>query len=175
MINMKHYFSLLVLLIFSSASTLAQTNAPLKEITAGTYHSKHENGADEWFLYRTDTPTWVIISSVDKTDTDTYVEVYYEGHKQPFLRNDDYKNAQSRVKFLAEPNSVYIIRWRGIYAETGYDWDCIEEDLRPGEHHSTAIEVTDETMEFQIPPGHEVWYKYVSDGNQWVGMESSNY
>ncbi|WP_291855977.1 T9SS type A sorting domain-containing protein [Marinilabilia sp.] len=168
-----HFFA--ALLLFCSTATPAQTNVSPKEISAGTHQCTHDSGNDEWFSYSPDAPTWVILTSVDKTEADTYVEVYYEGYKDPFLRSDDYKNAQSRIRFVAEPDSTYIIKWRGLYAETGYKWDCIEENLSPGEHHSTAIEVTNEKMEFQIFPGYDVWYKYVSDGNQWVEMESSSY
>ncbi|MCA1745580.1 MAG: hypothetical protein LC643_07765, partial [Bacteroidales bacterium] len=170
---MKHSILLLALYVIVALSSHAQSNESYREISAGTHYCHHENGNDEWFIYRPDSPTWVILSSVGKTDTDTYVEVYHEGHKNPFLRSDDHQDAQSMVKFVAEPDSTYYIKWRGIYAETGYDWDCIEEDLGDGEHLSTAIEVTDKTMQFELSPGYDVWYKYVCEGDQWLGMESS--
>lgn len=165
----------LVLIVFCSAASQTQDDGSFKKITAGTHHCFHEGGADEWFVYNPKNPTWVILSSIGKTETDTYVEVYHQGHKKPFLRSDDYINAQSMVRFMAEPDSVYFIRWRGIYATAAYEWDCKEESFIEGEHHSTALNVRDKIMDFQIPPACDVWYKYVSSGNQWVGIESSFY
>jgi hypothetical protein len=164
---------LTIISVFFTSTAFSQSAKSYKEISSGSYYCAHENGADEWFMYTSSSPKGVILTSVDKTDVDTYVEVYHKGQKTPFLRSDDYKDAQSKVSFIAQADSVYLIKWRGIYAEKGYHWNCIEESVKPGEHSTTAIEVTSGTMQFQLYPEKEVWYKYVCDVNSWLEINST--
>ncbi|MFB6319908.1 T9SS type A sorting domain-containing protein [Saccharicrinis sp. FJH54] len=137
-------------------------NTPIKAVL-GLNYSEHINSDDCWFEYTPKHPTYLVISSCDETDEDTYCEIYYINSDHPIEENDDACDAQSSIRFIAEKDSTYLIRWRGIYAKGDYNWKLEEENIGVGEHVTTAIEIGKNHIDIEIPPGSTRWYKYTSN------------
>ncbi|MFC0875062.1 T9SS type A sorting domain-containing protein [Saccharicrinis sp. FJH2] len=160
---MKKIVLIFLLLTSIILNVLPNTrNTPIKAVL-GLNYSEHINSDDCWFEYTPKHPTYLVISSCDETDEDTYCEIYYINSDHPIEENDDACDAQSSIRFIAEKDSTYLIRWRGIYAKGDYSWKLEEENIGAGEHATTAIEIGKNHLDIEIPPKSTRWYKYTSN------------
>ena len=162
--------------IFSLNLGLAAStkNNPTR-IQLGTNQCDHVNLEDSWFVYTASDYHYLVISTCGKTEVDTYCEVYHLNSNELIQRSDDCCSAQSEIKFIVEPDSSYLIRWRGIYADASYEWDCYREEIPDGDYHSSAIGFNkDEEVDISISEYSEKWFKYVSVGYELLRLNTKH-
>ncbi len=167
--KLKLLFS--VFALYAPLILIANTQLKPTPVKDGINQAIHENNEDCWFSYKPVQSKYLIISSCGKTDIDTYCEVYFKNTAKPFLRSDDECNTQSELRFIAIPDSSYLIRWRGIYASESYNWSCVEEDIPEGEHFSSAIPIELGKITSDITYLSEKWYKYSSTDNVFLKLK----
>jgi len=82
---------------------------------------------DQWFSFAATQSGKLIITSCDRTASDTYVRLYDTngicGFDYPISTNDDFCNKQSQIVFSAEKDRVYFIVWQNKSDSDESNWD----------------------------------------------------
>ncbi|MGC8825075.1 MAG: hypothetical protein ACP5PZ_10875, partial [Bacteroidales bacterium] len=99
----------------------------------GTNHANNSAG-DQWFVYSTNQPKRVTISTCGLTNEDTYVLVY-SGNCNSLVwigNSDDNCGLQTNYSFDASAGVNYYIVWKNWKTSGSYDWTLTERNQQPG-------------------------------------------
>ena len=84
--------------------------------------------------------------------------MYTQNVEEPFIRNDHSCKQQAEAEFFANPDSTYLIRWRGIYIDNDYEWRCSESSADQGSHYTMPLDLKLGLDSVVVPIGEERWF-----------------
>lgn len=120
-------------------------------VSEGEFSTNNGVG-NQWYLLKNTYPdsTYYEISSVGKTEADTYLKLYKSCGDTAFMIEDDYfddniQNLQSKALVKIEPNDSVYIKWDGTFNKETFNWEIKKVEI-------TAINDQVINTDFKIYP-----------------------
>ena len=113
---------------------------------------------DHWYKFTPSIDGLLTITSVGKTDEDTYVYIYDSGANE-LGSSDDATSSQSEINIEVVSGNEYFIKWSDQYTSVSYNWDLSIRKIEAGDLCSNAIDAIEGTNNLDLTNG-EKWLKY---------------
>ncbi len=122
-------------------------------------------GLDVWFVYTATKTGKITVYNCNMTTFNTVVMIYKkQGYSQTLIEaNDNGCGEQSKVSFASDSGAIYYIVWRIWYATGTFKWILKEQNPKPGDICSLALDASIGDNVADNSNGSQ-WFKYVATG-----------
>lgn len=166
---MKQLLFLLSFLSFGLA--LAQTECA--DAFTASLGTNTTTSAPYWFEFTATETNDFLISSLNMTTEDTYLEVYSDCNGTLIAENDDYLSTQSAVILaLAQGQTIYI-KWTDDYSSAGFDWSISQGPFAPGTFCEAPTQAVTGTNSLPSTNEEYFWYTYTMQETKKLVVSSS--
>ncbi len=145
-----------------------------KNAILGSNISNHIGSGEQWFTYTTTRSGKLKISSCDKTNEDTYIEVYKSCTGYPIAYNNDHCSKQSSVILECTANTKYLIRWKNKSISNSYEWDLSYIIPQQGDFCKNPLNASIGANQSNHSSGNDQWFTYTATVTGEIIISSCN-